>query len=459
MNPKCTDQIDGKGREGTENGSQYDDDAHPENGLIELNSWMNWSGYYQSEPAHIYYPKRIDELQNVVRKHTKVRVVGAGHSFTPIVSTEETLVSLDQFSSVYESNSKRCQSNIWAGTRLFNLGAHLAQCQQALINQGDIDQQSLAGAISTATHGTGKDLKCLSAYVQGFELVMASGEILKCSATENKAIFDAGRVSLGSFGILTKITMQNRPCYKLKENIRLEAVDEALDQFLALSEQHRHVECFIFPFTEKLIFKTLDITEDEIQPRKETWPSEDALLKWCSELTIKFPFVNAYLQKLLGVFIQPTCFVDWSSRIFAIPRETKFNEMEYQVPLEYGVACVKEVITVFRKHRVATFFPIEFRIVKGDDIWLSPFYQQDSIAISIHQYHKQDPWLLFNLIEPIFKKYQARPHWAKMHSLKTHELRALYPMWDEFMMLREQLDPERKFLNTYLEQLFLSDLR
>ncbi len=263
------------------------------------------------------------------------------------------------------------------------------------MQQGDIDQQSLAGAVSTGTHGTGADLHCISAYVEGFELLTASGELLQCSRTENAEIFEAGRVSLGSLGILTKITMQNKPRYKLKEHVELCSVKDMLSHIHQWKTQHRHIECFIFSYGDQLMLKTLDETEEEIHPRKESWPSEDSLLTLCSELTKAFPSLNPHLQKLLGVFVQPSTFIDWSSKIFPTPRNIKFNEMEYQIPVDQGLDCLQEVLQALRKYKVSTFFPLEFRFVKGDDIWLSPFYQQDSISISVHQYHKQNSQLNF----------------------------------------------------------------
>ena len=424
---------------------------------VQQHRWTNWSGYCQSTPQHVMYPESLEDLQEIVQQHENIRVVGAGHSFTPICQTNATLISLDKFSSVIHADQDKCQSTVWSGTRLFNLGSHLAQYQQALINQGDIDQQSLAGAVSTGTHGTGADLHCISGYVEGFELLTASGALLNCSRKEHPEIFAAGRVSLGSLGILTKITMQNRPVYKMKESIQLAPVEDSLDQFLVLKDQHRHLEYFIFPYADQLIFKTLDETTDEIKPRQESWPSEDQLLTWCCELGKKIPLATPYLQKLLGVFIKPTEYVNWSGQIFATPRNTRFNEMEYQVPIESGIQCIKEIIAAFKKHRINSFFPIEFRVVKGDDIWLSPFYQQDCISISIHQYHKMEPHAVFDLIEPIFIKYQARPHWAKMHSLRYEQIKRLYPKWDEFMQIRQQLDPTAKFLNPYLKTLMLGE--
>ncbi|BCX75260.1 D-arabinono-1,4-lactone oxidase [Acinetobacter bereziniae] len=418
--------------------------------------WNNWSGFQHSQPEHILKPTSIDELKNIVQNHHKIRVVGAGHSFTPLVCTDATLLSLDHFSGVENVNTALTQANIWSGTRLFNLDQYLEPIQQSLMQQGDIDQQSLAGAVSTGTHGTGLNLHCISAYVEAFELLTASGDILTCSRQDNPNIFEAGRVSLGSLGILTKITMQNKPRYKLKEHVRLCSVKEFFENIDLWKTQHRHIECFAFSHADQLILKTLDITDEDIQPRKLSWPSEDALLTICCSLTKSFPALNPKLQKLLGVFIKPTTFVDWSSQIFPTPRETKFNEMEYQIPIESGMECLEAVLTALKNAKAQTFFPVEFRFVKGDDIWLSPFYRQDSISISVHQYHKQAPNQLFDEIEPIFQHYRGRPHWGKMHNMGASQLQALYPKWDDFMQLRAQLDPTQKFLNPYLEKLFFT---
>ena len=295
--------------------------------------WTNWSGFQKAKPQQILQPVNIQELQSIVYEQQKIRVVGAGHSFTPLVCTDATLVSLDRISGVASFDVEHCQSNIYAGTRLYDLDQHLQQqsINQALMNQGDIDQQSLAGAVSTGTHGTGADLHCISAYVEAFELLTASGEILKCSRTENSEIFAAGRVSLGSLGILTKITMQNRPRYKLKEHIQLCLVEDMMQNIQQWKHQHRHIECFVFPHEKQLMLKTLDETDEAILPRKENFPSDDTLLTLCSELTKNFPSLNPYLQKLLGIFVKPTTYVDWSSKIFPTPRNTKFNEMEYQI--------------------------------------------------------------------------------------------------------------------------------
>lgn len=416
--------------------------------------WQNWSGSQQAYPE-IIQPQHMNELQKIVKSYDHIRVVGAGHSFSAVAKTDELLLNLDHLNGLVAYDEAQMQSTVQAGTRLYELGEVLAPINQALINQGDIDQQSLAGAIATGTHGTGVDLPCLSAFVEGFELLTADGERLQCDPRQNIDIFQAGRVALGSLGVLTKITLQNRPRYKLKEQIRLCPIQEIFANIDQWKQQHRHIEFWTFIHSDLVMLKTLDETDEAIQPRTENWPSEDALLTLCSELTRSLPATNPYLQKLLGVFVKPTCYVDWSHRIFPTPRNTKFNEMEYQIPVEQGLQCLEEILATLRKHKVPMFFPIEFRYVKGDNIWLSPFYQRDSVSISIHQFYKQDYHAIFDLVEPILQKYQGRPHWGKLHSMSAASLCDLYPKWDEFMALRQQLDPQQKWLNPYLKQLFL----
>ena len=419
-----------------------------------LGAWSNWSGLHHAQP-HLYVPPDVAGIQHLVKEHAKIRVVGAGHSFSPLVLTNEVMIQLDQLKGIDATDDEHCQSTIYAGTRLYDVGEKLAGFNQALMNQGDIDQQSLAGAIATGTHGTGAHLPCLSAFVKGFELVTADSDVIWCDAEQNQSIFDAGRVALGSLGIMTKIKLQNRPMYRLKETIRLCSFQELFANLEQWKEQYRHIEFFAFIHSDVVLLKTLDETKDPLAPKKETWLDEDALLYLCAELTRIFPRANAYLQRLIYWLIKPSLHVDWSSRIFASARQTKFNEMEYQLPVSEGISCFQEVFKTLQRQRAPMFFPLEFRYVKADDIWLSPFYQRDSISISVHQFYKQNHQEIFASVEPIFLKYQGRPHWGKLHSLSALQLSALYPKWDHFMQMRQQLDPKGKWMNAYLEDLFL----
>ncbi len=418
--------------------------------------WKNWSGLQQSRPTQFVKPTDVTQLSQTICQAQKCRVVGAGHSFSPLVCTDNTLISLDSLTGLVRYDEQLNQSTLLAGTRLKNLGPLLDPINQALQNQGDIDEQSLAGAVSTGTHGTGTSLTCLSGFVEGFQLVTANGETLECNATENSTIFEAGRISLGSFGVLSQITMQNRPRYRLKEQIQLTPLQDILSHMNQWKTEHRHIECMVFVYAQDAILKTLDPTDDEIKTLPAPWPSDDTLLTIFSEIARKTPRLNPYVQKLLGAFIKPTTRVDWSSVVFPSVRETRFNEMEYQIPAERGLECLAEVVEALRQHKAPVFFPIEYRYVKADDIWLSPFYQQDCASISVHQYHKQDCREIFKIVEPIFWKYGGRPHWGKMHTLNASALKKLYPRWDNFLALRQELDPQKKWINPHLESLFFT---
>ena len=418
-------------------------------------AWENWSGAQKSIPKSFIQPQNLEQLMDVVQFHPKIRMVGAGHSFSPLAKTTDTLVNLDHLKGILDIDAERCQSTVQAGTRLFDLGEKLASFDQALINQGDIDLQSLAGAIATGTHGTGLEIPCLSALVKGFELLTAQGELIQCSAEQNSEIFQAGCVSLGSLGVLTHVQLQNRPMYKLKEQTRLCPLKDVLQNMQQWQYEHRHIEFWAFSHADQVILKTLDETEDNLQPRKEQCLDDDVLLKFCAELTRFFPPLNPWLQKLLGVFVKPSMSVDWSSRIFPSARNTKFNEMEYQIPLQHGMNCLEEILRTLRRHKVPMFFPLEYRLVRGDDIWLSPFYQQDSASISVHQFYKQDYQVIFKLVEPIFLKYGGRPHWGKLHSLNARQLQNVYPKWQDFLKIRQELDPQQKWLSPELQQLLI----
>ncbi len=418
--------------------------------------WTNWSGRLQSNPSLFATPSNSNQLIELIQQSEKCRIVGAGHSFSPLVVTEDTLISLDAISGLISHDHTLNQSTLYAGTRLKNLEPLLEPINQALINQGDIDEQSLAGAVSTGTHGTGITLNCLSSFVEGFKLITASGETLDCNRNQNTDLFTAGRVALGSFGVLSEITLQNMPRYRLKEQVSLEPLTDVLNKMDHWKTEHRHIECMVFIYGKDAIVKSLDQTMDKIQTLPKSWPSDDVLLTLFSEIARGTPWLNPAIQKLLAAFIKPTTRIDWSSTIFPSPRTTRFNEMEYQIPAEQGIECLAEVIATLKKHKAPVFFPLEYRYVKGDDIWLSPFYQQDSASISVHQYHKQDCRDIFKLVEPIFWKYQGRPHWGKMHTLTARQLQTRYPHWDEFMALRHRVDPTKKWINPHLESLFFS---
>lgn len=437
-----------------------------------MDVWSNWSGWVKAWPRGLAAPSTEEDVVEVLRTAaTPIRVAGRGHSFTPLVESDGTIVTLWGLTGVIDHDEAAQTARIKAGTTIRDLGPELFERGLALINQGDIDRQALAGAVGTGTHGTGGTLGSVSSAVKGFRLATASGDILTCNATENADVFDAGRVSFGSLGIMTEITMQCRPIYALEETGGRMPIAEALSRAGELRDAERHFEFFWFPFADHALIKVLKETDKEPRPRRRRPDGEmapdDKTMMWACEISRLLPFMRGPIQKFMTSQSgsrysgggssgdgQQKAKVRWSHDAFPSDRNVRFNEMEYAVPAEKGPDCIREVGEHMRKCGVNFLFPLEFRYVAADDAWLSPFYKRDSVTISVHQYHRQPYKELFAGVEDIFRRYEGRPHWGKLHTLGGADFEAIYPKWDEFRALRRRLDPAGKFLNTYLKRIF-----
>lgn len=434
-------------------------------------AWSNWSGWVKSWPEALPQPASEEALcKTIASAAVPVRVAGRGHSFTPLVASQGTIISLQGLSGVVDHDPETLTARIKAGTSIRDLGPELFERGLALLNQGDIDRQAIAGAVGTGTHGTGGDIGSLSSAVKGFRLVTASGEVLNCSATENSDVFDAGRVSIGSLGVMSEITMQCREPYALAESGGRMPIEEALAQVTSLRDKHRHFEFFWFPFAKEAIVKFLDEVPGTPKPRHRRPDGEDSrddkFFRTLCNLAIVAPFLRGALQRFItsnsgsrysSGSLTGEGRIRWSHDAFPSDRNVLFNEMEYAVPAERGPDCVRDVGTYIRSCGINNMFPIEYRYVAGDDAWLSPFYQRDSVTISVHQYHRQPYDKLFAGIEAIFRRYEGRPHWGKLHTLTYDDLAAIYPRFEDFVALRQRLDPEGKFLNPHLKAMFTKD--
>jgi FAD-linked oxidoreductase len=418
-------------------------------------SWTNWSGSQTARPRTWLIPANEPDLVNEVRRATgTVRVVGAGHSFSPVVATDDTLVSLDDLAGIVEHDPATAQATIWAGTRLHALGEPLWERGQSLVNQGDIDKQSLGGAVGTSTHGTGVTLGSFSAAVRGIRLVTANGEVIECSRTRDPEVFHAACTSMGTLGVITQLRMQNRGRYALREHVYTTPLADVLRDHDRLVAEHRHFELWAFYAAEDALVKTLDempIDTPPTEPPAIPLPV-DLVLRAASELAHGVPALAGSMQQMLTALAPAEVRVDRAYRIFPSPRATRFNEMEYEVPLAKGPECLREILETVAQAGVPTLFPLEYRTVAADDCWLSPFYGRASVSISIHQYYKADYRELFDLIEPIFRRHDGRPHWGKLHTRTAADLAPAYPRWDDFATVRDRTDPERLFANAYLDR-------
>lgn len=427
--------------------------------------WRNWSGWVKSDPQSLQRPESESELAQLIAvADGPVRVAGSGHSFTPICECSGTLFSLEKMSGLISYDHEFQTARVFAGSTIRDLGPLLHDQGLGLINQGDIDRQAIAGAVGTGTHGTGKDLKSISAAVVGFRLVTPSGEVIICSATENADVFGAGRVSMGSLGVMSEIELQCAPAYALEERGGRLPVADLFDTLDALRDGNRHFEFFWFPFADDVLVKTLNLSDVRPKPRRrapdgEDGPADIGFRKLC-EISRFAPFLRGRFQRQMTEQGGSRYAGDapgrsrWSHDAFPSDRNVRFNEMEYAVPAQQGPDCVREVAQHMRSCGVNFLFPIEYRYVAADDAWLSPFFERDSVTISIHQYHKQPYAKLFAGVEQIFQKYGGRPHWGKLHTLAAADLKALYPKWNDFCDVRHKLDPGGKMLNPFLRKIF-----
>lgn len=426
--------------------------------------WSNWSGNVSFRPRHVAEPKVEVDLAAAVRQAGgHVRFPGSGHSFAPLNQTDGTLIDLSAFTGLKGFDPDRETATIAAATPMWGIGSLLHPLGYALKNMSDVDRQTLGGAAATGTHGTGRTLGSISADIASFRLLLGTGEVLHCSPDENPEIYNAGRVSLGTLGVMTEIDVRVRPIYKLQRKYFLHPVNELFRQLDGLANANRHFEFFWFPHSEVAVCKSLNETEAHaparhsartLQTRGERRRPREYVFAGINEMVRYMPGTANPAQKFLSAFMPRKQKVRWSHEIFPTPRTVHFNEMEYAVPYAKGADAVQEVVEAIRKKKIVTAFPIEFRTVAADDCWLSPFYQQDSATIGVHQHVKQDAAPLFDLCEAIFRNHGGRPHWGKIHSCTRDELAALYPRFEDFCAVRRKLDPRGKFLNEYLTRLF-----
>lgn len=419
--------------------------------------WQNWSGYRHCSPDARVAPANTDELAQFL-KNAKgtVRPVGAGHSFTELVPTDGgTILSLRNFEGLLSHDNAALTATFGAGTKLGQIGEPLDALGQALPNMPDIDAQSLAGAMSTATHGTGQGLGALHAYVKQLKLVTPTGDVLTCSATENPQIFDAARVSLGSLGVITEYTLQNVATHNLKRRVWLESIDTLIERFDELAAKHHSFEIYYIPFCDTGAAISIDRTDDPIQPRGAE-QDNDALMdmKKLRDVLQWWPGMRRWLLNKATEGLQPEEAVDTWYKIFPSSRPTRFNEMEYHLPRENLLPTLKKIRQTLESRHPSIFFPIEVRVVRGDNAWLSPFYDHlSSGSIAVHQYYLEDPLPYFADIEPLYQPV-GRPHWGKMNTLDAKVFAQRYPRWQDFLDVRAALDPEGKMLNPYLKKVF-----
>ena len=423
-------------------------------------NWQNWSKSLPPSKAQVHTPENLEALSSLVKSHSSgIRPVGSGHSWMPLVPSKTAIVKLDHFGGVGEIDVETQQAWLGAGGRLHDLSPELADKGYAFRNLGDIDVQTLAGATSTGTHGTGETLQALAAEIQGLRLITGTGEHIEISADQNTDWLEGGRVALGALGILTEIKMQLVKRFKLHRQVWPESHKHTLENAERYWQENRNFEFFYIPFSDTNLLITHNVTEEPNTARNGDNSTSAVMqlkslrdaLKWCSPLRrwlLKRAISKEPTENVIGE--------SWD--MLASERNVLFNEMEYHLPVDKGLEALEEVRHYIEKKRPDVFFPFEARKTAGDSAWLSPFNGGSRISIAVHCYHKDAFDFLFTDVEPIFQKYGGRPHWGKLNSMTAAQAREWYPDFEKFAALRRELDPDGRLLNGYLSDLFKQDL-
>jgi len=427
-------------------------------------TWTNWAGNQRSRPALVEHPRDVDEVALAVKRAAggRLKVAGTGHSFTAVAVTEGTLLHLDALDQVLAADPANGLVTVQAGMPLHVLTRTLAGLGLAMSNLGDIDRQTLAGAIATGTHGTGARLGGLASQVRGLQMVTGDGSVLRCSADEHPDLFAAARVGLGALGVLTAVTLQCEPAFVLHAQEQVMRIDRVMAQFDELAERNEHFEFFWFPHTDAAVVKQ----NNRLPPGQPHRPL-GAVRSWVEtellgntmfgavcQLGLRrpslIPAINQRSVRLMG----ERTYTAASHEVFASPRRVRFVEMEYAVPRAAVHDAFAAVRAVIDRERLRVSFPVEVRVTQQDDIPLSTAYGRDSAYLAVHMYRgEKDYERFFRAVETELTAMQGRPHWGKLHYRRAEDLRPAYPRFQEFLAAREQTDPGRVFTNDYLDRM------
>jgi L-gulono-1,4-lactone dehydrogenase len=416
-------------------------------------TWTNWARQQRCAPERIETPASEGELVSAVTGAGRVKVAGSGHSFTDIACTDGVMLDMSRMRRVLGANGN--EVTVEAGITLRHLGEELSARGLAMENQGDVDPQTLAGAISTATHGTGAGFGNLSSQVVGVRLVDGTGEVREITEGDE---LRAARVSLGALGAIAAVTLRCVPAFTIHRIDEPRSLDDVLPRLDELVDSHDHFEAFAMPYTRMALTLTSERTDREPEPRGSAAAFmhdvvlENAVLGLFCRTGRAFPRLIPSLNRALARLMGGAEHVDASNRVYANTRLVRFTEMEYAIPREHVAEALERVLALIERRRLPVGFPIELRVVRPDDALLSTAHERPTAYIAVHQYVGMEFETYFRAVEAIMDEYEGRPHWGKRHYQSAATLRPRYPEWDRFAEIRERFDPERRFENDYLRR-------
>lgn len=422
----------------------------------------NWSQNVCFQPKEIHSVENETQIISLIEKakssKRKIRILGSGHSFTPLVSTRDILLTTEKLQGVISYDLEKKTARVAGGTKLHALGNMLHSYGLAQENLGDIDVQSIAGAMSTGTHGTGVDLGVLSSQILSLTFINGKGEKITCSKTLHPEIFKAAQVSLGLLGVITEIELKLEDKYILKCVSGKETLGHAVENFDALNQGARNFEFLWFPYTNTVQTKLTYKLENAlpIEHKFKDWIDsflENEIYGLLCKPTRFFPSLSAHLAKLSGKLVPTSTKINWSHKIYTTPRKVPFYEMEYAIPYDAFKDVKKECVRVFSQKKFPMHFPTENRFGKEDDIYLSLAHKRKSAYIAFHAYKGTDCKDYFKTMEAICAAHEGRPHWGKIHTRTSSDFQKMYPQWNDFLSIREQMDPDQIFVSEYMRTL------
>lgn len=404
-------------------------------------------------------------VRNAWEAGERVKVIGGGHSFTDVAMTDGHLLSLDGMNRIRGMGGPDGHDvTVQAGIRLFELNEQLAQRGLAMPNLGDIDRQSIAGAVSTATHGTGAGLGNIATRIVGLELVTGDGSVRRADETNDPELLRVARVGLGALGILTEVTLRCVPAFNLHAVETIEPLADVLGDFESVMHSTDHVEFYWFPGARRIQLKRNTRTDAPAAPQskaayiRDKWIGENLAFGTVCRVGRRFPSAAPKIAKLITSSASERDLVDRSDKIFCSPRKVRFLEMEYGIPLASVPEAIERINALVPSLPFPPMFPVEVRASQADDIPLSTAHGRASGWIAIHQYIGAPYESYFQAVEQIMNDYDGRPHWGKMHFQSAATLASRYGEWDVFQDARSELDPSGTFANAYTDRVLGSVL-
>lgn len=424
--------------------------------------WRNWGRNQQCTP--IAFERARSELEVVEavgrarRLGQTLKVVGSGHSFTDIACTEGRLLSIDDMDRVVAVDREAGTMTVEAGITIGRLNQELAERGLALANLGDIDRQTIAGAVATGTHGTGAGFGGLATFIRGLEIVTGDGDVVRCSPDEEAELFHCARVGLGALGVVTRITLACEPAFTLRHEERPGRLDEVIADLDSLVDGHDHFELYWLPHTDTCALLANDRVDEEPRPKS-------AFKRWRAEVFYPNYFFGALvgagrlvpaavprIAEVVAGTVGNARLVDRSDRILISTRVLRFTEMEYAIPRVHAGEALRAIRDLVDDggHRIS--FPVEVRFAAPDDIPLSTAHGRETCYLAVHVARGVPNEAYFRGVEAIMDRFDGRPHWGKVHFQTAANLRTRYPEWDRFLAARDRLDPDRRFANSYLDR-------